>query len=455
MRKIIILCLVLTIVLLPIKADAFWWLFGKSEDEVSLTYLYISGISYDESGEEITLYRDLLEDDLINIRGRAVIRKGQIGSVLVSVDGKESWESAELSEDGAFQYYFRPEPGQSYEIYIEAMETAGRINDVDGTYKRVNISESDYQQVIDERLAEIFTAYEMRDSTGFMDYVSWDFVGGEIVLEQALNKDFRNFADIAVDYQVVNMAVNEKGMISVVVNYSRRLISNNDGSTLKDSGITEFIFNLEDRGPVLYSMSHPLIFGVSDAVNVASGVINSAENEEVIAVDDDGNIGYKTIDEIVYEEEMDGGSEEEPEPNYESGEKYIASVIYDENGNWHNQGYRFSDSTILDNNFDGYCDFYIETNIIFLNTDVRVIKLNETDINNVKEVPASGYGPEWELPENYIIPNQCYALLLPDGNYSVLFFEDVEEMDNDGNIGDELFRIKFHYKYRDDGGRQF
>jgi len=443
----------------PLEAEAFWWLFGKNQDQVNMSYLYINGISYDESGQEITLYQDLLEDGLINIQGRAVIRKGTIGSVRVSIDGKETWDSAELSDDGAFQYYFRPEIGQEYEIYIEAMETAGRTNEVDETYKKVIVSESNYQQVIEERLAEMFTAYEMQNINSFMEYVSWDFVGGDVILEQALNKDFSNFADIAIEYNLINLAINNDGMISIVLQYDRRLISNNDGSTLADSGLTEFVFNLEEQGPVLYSMSHPLIFGVSDASNVASGVINSAENEQVIAVDDQGNIELKSIDEIVNEtaemnneDDNSGGSEM---PAYESGEKSIASVFYDENGNWYNQGYRFSDGQILER-FTGYCDFYIETNIIFLNDDVRVLELNETDINNVTELPETGYVEQWDLPYG-ITWDICYGLSLPDGNYAVVYFEEAEEVNSeyDADIGEVFYRIRFKYKYRDDGGRQF
>jgi len=453
LKKLIVLTLIMLIILPPVNAEAFWWLFAKNENQVNMGYLYINDISYDESGQDITLYRDFLEDGLIDIRGRALINKGQIGSVLISVDGKENWGNAKLSDDGAFQYYFKPEIGRTYEIYIEAMETGGRTNDADETFKTVTVSDKSYRDVIDERLSQIFAAYMERDSSRFMNYVSWDFVGGDLTLEQAINKDFSNFADIDINYNLVNLVLNNEGMFTAVLEFDRRVISFNDGQTLTDSGITEFVFNLEEDGPMLYSMNHPLIFGISDAANVASGVINSAENDQVIAVDDQGNIELKPVEEIIDDDYDDSGDDDDY--TYESGEKYIASVIYDENGNWNNQGYLFSNSTILDNNFDGYCDFYIETNIIFLNEDVRVIKLDETDINNVTEVPASGYGPEWELPESYIIPNQCYALLLPDANYAVLLFEDVEEMNNDGDIGDELFRIKFYYKYRDDGGRQF
>ncbi len=440
------------ILLPPVNAEAFWWLFAKNENQVNMSYLFINDISYDESGQDITLYRDFLEDGLIDIRGRAVINKGQIGSVLISVDGKKNWENAKLSDDGAFQYYFKPEIGRTYEIYIEAMETGGRTNDADETLKTVTVSDKSYRDVIDERLSQIFAAYMERDSNRFMDYVSWDFVGGDLVLEQAINKDFSNFADIDINYNLVNLALNNEGMFNAVLEFDRRVISFGDGQTLTDSGITEFVFNLEEDGPMLYSMNHPLIFGISDAANVASGVINSAENDQIISVDDQGNIELKPVEDIIeddYDDDDSGDDDDDDDYTYESGEKYIYG-----GSSYSSLGYRFSDGAFIDGQPyqpDPTVDFFMETNIIFVSEDVRVIKLNETDINNVTEVPASGYVTEWELPENCTIPEQCYALLLPDGNYAVLLYEETEFISEE----DSLFRIKFYYKYRDDGGRQF
>lgn len=34
-------------------AEAKWWIFGQSENEISTRYLYLNGISYDELGDKI------------------------------------------------------------------------------------------------------------------------------------------------------------------------------------------------------------------------------------------------------------------------------------------------------------------------------------------------------------------------------------------------------------------
>ena len=424
-----------------LQVEAFWWLFGKSVNQVNLSYLYINGISYDESGENITLYQDLLKEGLVNIRGRARINKGRIGSVRVSIDGKESWEQAELSEDGAFQYYFRPQIGEEYEIYIEAMETAGRTNDIEETYKVVTVSQKNYQSVIAERIAEMFNAYMQRDATKFMEYVSWDFIGDDVVLEQALYQDFNNFADIDIRYNIVNQVVSDEGRFTTVLEYDRRLIATNDAQTLSDSGLTKFSFKLEDNGPMLYSMSHPLIFGLSDADNLGSGVINSAENAEIIAVDDSGNIALKDISEIV---------SNNPEDN-SPGEIYESGTITLENKNG-NQGYSFSDGAILavSGPSPTNVDFYTGEGLIWLPVEVGFYYLNESNIDNVTEVPAADSGEY--IPGDTLMVGECYALLLRDNTYVVISYEE-EELIQEGD--DSYLRSEFRYKYRDDGGREF
>lgn len=486
MRKHIIIFMIMLIFLTSINAEAFWWLFGKSVDEVQLTYLYINKLSYDQSEDNITLFRDYLEDGLITIRGRAVINKGQIGSVMVSLDGKETWNSAEISDDGAFQYSFKPETGRTYEMYIEVMETAGRTNDVDQTYKAVTVSELSYEDVINNRLAEIFAAYMERDTYQFMNFVSWDFVGGDLVLEQALNKDFSSFADIDIEYDIINLSLNAEGMIAAVLEFDRRVISIQEGKTLTDSGITEFVFKLEEDGPVLYSMSHPLIFGISDAARVGSGLINSAENDQVIAVDEEGNINLKPVEEIAsdtindgIDDESDDGSDNdsddnETEPDYVYGERNLSHIQtgYEPNYSENYQAYRFSDDTVLDqdwddieNPYDGPIDLFVAFAPdtagggyeLAVDPAVGYIRLNETNINNVDEVPAAGYNYESDpFSLGYSMEaGRCYALKLRDGNYAIAYYERFEILEADTDTGKFHERTTLYFKYRDDGGRQF
>ncbi len=71
------------------------------------------------------------------------------------------------------------------------------------------------------------------------------------------------------------------------------------GKLLSDKGITEFVFKLGDGGLKVYSMKFPLIFGLSDASNVATGVLQSPSNEPTIVVDDSGNVAKEPFDQAV------------------------------------------------------------------------------------------------------------------------------------------------------------
>ncbi len=43
------------------------------------------------------------------IKGKATVKTGTIASVRVTLNNKETWQDATLSEDGAFEFRFRPE----------------------------------------------------------------------------------------------------------------------------------------------------------------------------------------------------------------------------------------------------------------------------------------------------------------------------------------------------------
>lgn len=129
-NRSVLLALLLSVTLFSVQANAFWWLFGKTKDNVRFTYLNINNMPFDQSSKEITLYQDQLQNDLIEIKGRAVAGRAKIGSVQISLDNKESWQPATLSDDGAFNFKFKPVTDKTYKIYVEAMETAGKTNDI-------------------------------------------------------------------------------------------------------------------------------------------------------------------------------------------------------------------------------------------------------------------------------------------------------------------------------------
>ena len=66
-------------------AHSGWWIFGQTANEVKVNYLFVAGTQLDETGPKVKIPRSSLKDGLAVISGRASVRKGTIGAVLVSL----------------------------------------------------------------------------------------------------------------------------------------------------------------------------------------------------------------------------------------------------------------------------------------------------------------------------------------------------------------------------------
>ena len=122
-------------------AEAKWWIFGKSEEPVDFHYLYINNMSFMEKSEKITLFRDSLPEGRVVIRGKAKTKAGKVGSVEVSIDNRETWQKAKLGESGAFEFSFKPELGKTYDLYIKVLDTTGKSNRIEDTYRQITLSD--------------------------------------------------------------------------------------------------------------------------------------------------------------------------------------------------------------------------------------------------------------------------------------------------------------------------
>ncbi len=296
--------------LVSTHVHAKWWIFGQSQDEITISYLYINNISYDEGGDEITLYRQYLDEGNIVIRGKASVKQGSIGSVQISTDGKESWQKAELSRDGAFVYKYKPETGKKYELYVKALNTSGKANDFEETRKFVTVSEQDMRAAVIEALNKLTEAYMAENPAAFMELVSDDFAGDFTILDRAIRKDFSLFDNIDLRFTLTSMASGAKGGVVVTITYNRFLFGTKSGQSYRDRGMTEFAFVPEGSGLKVKAMKYPLIFGLSDAGNVATGVIQGSSDEPTITVDGQGNVEVKpffqAVDQLNGEDDIGG-----------------------------------------------------------------------------------------------------------------------------------------------------
>ncbi|MEW5906045.1 MAG: hypothetical protein AB1734_04585 [Elusimicrobiota bacterium] len=272
-------------------AQAKWWIFGKGGGEIGLRYLTVNGASADEAGRKMVIYRETLgPDGLVRIQGRAQTGRNKVGGVRVSLDDKATWQDAKVADNGTFEYAFKPEEGKKYVLLVEVTDTAGKTNKVDDTRKELELSGEKIQAGIRAALDAMFDAYSKERLAAFMAHVGDDFAGDKILLERAVKRDFDSLSGINIRYTLNNIAAGASGRVFVSITYNRFVVVNKTGASNTDNGSTEFVFTMKEGRPLLYSMKQPLMFGLSDAENVATGTVLGGGGEALV-LDDGGNLG--------------------------------------------------------------------------------------------------------------------------------------------------------------------
>jgi hypothetical protein len=297
-KGITVLSLILLISLLPGgAAEGKWWIFGQSEGTVETRYLFINGISYDQSGSRIILYKDMLQEGMIYVRGRAqAAGNKRVGAVQVSIDGKQKWDRAKLADDGTMEYMFTPEIGRTYKVYVKIIDTVGKTNDIDKTFKEVTVSDRNILGIVKEALEKLFNAYRKEDPAAFMALVNAAFTPDRSALERAVRKDFTLLDNINFTYTLNAVASDPKGNVLVSITFGRTVTSTRTGKSFSDKGTTELALALSDGSAQLFSMKSPLIFGLSDGDNVSSGTVSTGGGDQVIIIDGRGEVKVGSVD---------------------------------------------------------------------------------------------------------------------------------------------------------------
>ncbi len=423
--------LLLLLIAPALNAEAKWWIFGKSDAGVSTRYIYINDLSYDELGEKITLYRESLPQGKIVIRGKGAAGKNRIGAVQISLDGKLSWQKAKVTSNGSFHYSFTPESGKSYELFVKVLDTTGKSNDVDASRKELLISDENVQDQVYAALDRLIKAYQDEDSFAFMRQVSDDFVSGTAILDSAIRQDFTAFDNIVLNYSLNNVTRANGGNLFVAISFSRMVTSSRSGETFSDQATTEFIFTLESGTPKIYSMKNPLIFGLSDAGEVATGTINSGDNEQVLTVDSSGIVEVKPLSEI--QNDSSGATSISPSTQVITLASPSGSPF---------QGFILATGNLA---VQATADIYLETNIIWSDTGAVPQSLGTTAIEGITSVPSTGYGG-WPIS---VTVGETFALRLGNGNYALIQFTNF----TDDGFANTTATIK--YRYQADGSRNF
>lgn len=445
------------IILLPLllifaftNANAKWWIFGQNESNVDVSYLYINSLSFDSTNKELVFSKESLDNGLLHIRGRANAGTSNIGKVLITTDGKKTWHKAKLASDGSFDFSFEPELNKKYNIFVQILDTTGKSNEVDDTHKIITVLDKNMREIVNNTLNHLKEAYSDEDLSGFMRYVSEDFTGDDTTLELALRKDFSLFDNIQIDFTINSIAYSD-GKYFVSITFTRSLESSKDGKVYTDRGITEFNFNDGKNGAMLYSMKNPLIFGLSDAEEVADGSVVTEQNNDVISVSSSGDVSKKNIVDIVNHvaNSTGGGS-------VQSGSFTLSYDDLPTGGNQH-KGFLFEDGSTVDiANYDtGTSDMYLESNIFWPDSgammqDLGVDGSGSVDFNHMS-VPTTGYMMQ---PVPAVgADDHVYAVKLPNNTYALV--KNISSTMTTDGAGGLHSSVMCEYKYRDDGGLDF
>ena len=475
LNKIILntMMFVIMLVMTAAPSEAKWCIFGQSEEDVSIQYLFLNKSSFDETGSKIMLYKEMLTDGKIIITGKADAGKGKVGSARVSLDNKETWNDANLSEGGAFEFSFRPELGKTYAIYIEVSDTTGKTNNVNETYREVTVTDRNVMSIVREALNKLIAAYQNRDAQTFMSLISEDFAGDATNLDRAIRRDFSSFDDINLSYTLNNISSDSRG-ISVSLSFSRNLVSTKSGQNLKDKGITEFVFKMGEKTAKVFSMKKPLIFGVTGAPNVATGTVKPMSNDPIIIVDSRGNaaeVPAQDFSQLVTDDSLQITNNPDGSSSVKGSDE---TIIVDKNGSKIGGGnpsetVEKGSRTLIAQGHPPMGFSFVDGQVIaaagdfqitggghgfgygFLAAGVTFADLGGVAIGSVTEAPAAGYTDSPGMGVRFF-EGHTYAFKLANGKYGLM---EVKSVTEDWTGGVATITMRFEYKYQPSGARQF
>lgn len=424
---------VFTFLLLVTTLDlqAKWWIFGQDDDAVTIDYLYANTHNFDDFAETIVLYNGALKENQIHIRGKATASSGKVAKVVVTLDGKKSWQKAKLSKDGSFDFSFEPELDSDYDLYVKAVDTTTKSNDIEATHKKLKIIEGDIYAFIAKTLDALREAYMEENGLKFLSYVSDRFTSDIDTLGIAIRKDFTLLENINIEF-TINSVAEAEGHYYASISYNRRVISTITGENFHDLGVTEFGFVLGDKGALLYSMKNPLIFGVSDPENVAQGDVASTENGNILIVNPDGTLTTGPLS-----GDVSGGP-------VTSGLVSLSSNI----------GFIFSDESTLSGPLGdyNYADMMQEhQDVLIIGRGHGAQDLGMIGLDTVTEAPVNGYlsGQSYDQLTNPKYDGHTIAIKLTDGNYALVEIQPGYTM-NGGSVVKQ-----YRYKYNPNHSPRF
>ncbi len=259
-----------------------------------------------------------------------------------------------------------------------------------------------------------------------MTYISSDFTGDTSVLDSAIRKDFNAFELIKINKYINNISSSANGKAYVAIQFNRTVISSKSGQSYADSGYTEFVFTNENGKFKVFSMKNPLIFGLSDAGNVATGTVQSTNNDPIILVDRSGNVNeqpFRTAIDIIENDSDINGSD-----NIETGAVTLNAA----------EGFIFASETKVTNGIRDIA-YTPGGGIDVWTYGGGYNGLGSCSLNSVNTVPSSGYNSNFSIDPANIVVGDCYAIRNANATYEVIKIT--------GYVAGIDGYLKFDYKY--------
>lgn len=128
----------------------------------------------------------------------------------------------------------------------------------------------------------------------------------------------------------------------------------------------------------------------------------------------------------------------------QAGSASLISRGWGEGGGF--DGFKFATQSVVPDGETG--DFYVETNIIFLGSEVGVQDLGEGSIDTITEVPETDYSDSCGMELDHV-----YAFTLADATYAIIEFTEIAT--DIAPTGEYPYKSTFNYKYQPDSSRSF
>jgi len=245
----------------------------------------INSYSLSNARGDVVLTRDEVPQSTFTLTGRLSTLQ-RASKILISVDGGRSWNELALSE--SFSYAFNPMPDMPYQ-FVMRIQTVDQDDfkfDLLAGVSSVIYKNISFKEVILEAIKAIAEAYERADIAGFSRYISRDFLGQRVFLEEGVRFDFDMFTDIRLTIYI-NRIESRPDMHVVETSWQKTQVPRKTGQQQRTTGRTTFIFVLEDgimkiknlRGDLLYATLSPEIAQASGLSSTVVNEIRTARDE--------------------------------------------------------------------------------------------------------------------------------------------------------------------------------